>query len=170
MALHSCYLPWNVEARTTRFSTNPGNLILVLEVLGTSQQLDSGCICKMGLWSSGHSYLKSISTHKGRSNVKWRRILGRSKNRRHQEPPTETTPTAAESVWCNYFGIQEFMRALQLPVKTGHGTTDWFQIGKGVRQGCILSPCLFNFYAEYIMRNAGLEEISWNQDCWEKYQ
>ena len=43
-------------------------------------------------------------------------------------------------------------------VKTGHGTTDWFQIGKGVRQGCILSPCLFNLYAEYIMRNAGLEE------------
>ena len=41
---------------------------------------------------------------------------------------------------------------------TGHGTTDWFQIGKGVRQGCILSPCLFNFYAEYIMRNAGLNE------------
>uniref|UniRef100_A0A8B9Y6V7 RNA-directed DNA polymerase n=1 Tax=Bos mutus grunniens TaxID=30521 RepID=A0A8B9Y6V7_BOSMU len=44
-------------------------------------------------------------------------------------------------------------------VRTGHGTTDWFQIGKGVHQGCILSPCLFNFYAEYIMRNAGLEEI-----------
>ena len=43
-------------------------------------------------------------------------------------------------------------------VRTGHGTTDWFQIGKGVRQGCILSPCLFNFYAEYSMRNAGLEE------------
>ena len=43
-------------------------------------------------------------------------------------------------------------------VRTGHGTTDWFQIGKGVRQGCVLSPCLFNFYAEYIMRNAGLEE------------
>ena len=42
--------------------------------------------------------------------------------------------------------------------RTGHGTTDWLQIGKGVRQGCILSPCLFNFYAEYIMRNAGLEE------------
>ena len=45
--------------------------------------------------------------------------------------------------------------------KTGHGTTDWFQIGKGVRQGYILSPCLFNLYAEYIMRNAGLEETSW---------
>ena len=42
--------------------------------------------------------------------------------------------------------------------RTGHGTTDWFQIGKGVHQACILSPCLFNFYAEYIMRNAGLEE------------
>ena len=43
-------------------------------------------------------------------------------------------------------------------VRTGHGTTDWFQIGKAVCQGCILSPCLFNFYAEYIMRNTGLEE------------
>ena len=43
-------------------------------------------------------------------------------------------------------------------VRTGHGTTDWFQIGKGVHQGCILSPCFFNLYAEYIMRNAGLEE------------
>ena len=43
-------------------------------------------------------------------------------------------------------------------VRTGHGTTDWFRIGKGVREGCILSPCLFNSYAEHIMRNAGLEE------------
>ena len=43
-------------------------------------------------------------------------------------------------------------------VRTGRGTTDWFPVGKGVQQGCILSPCLFNFYAEYIMRNAGLEE------------
>ena len=43
-------------------------------------------------------------------------------------------------------------------VRTGHGTTDWFQIGKGVHQGCILSPCLFNLYAEYIMRNIGLDE------------
>ena len=43
-------------------------------------------------------------------------------------------------------------------VRTGHGTTDWFQIGKGVRQGCIFSPCLLNLYAEYLMRNVGLEE------------
>ena len=43
-------------------------------------------------------------------------------------------------------------------IRTGHGTTDWFHIGKGICQGCILSPCLFNLYAEYIMRNAGLEE------------
>ena len=54
-------------------------------------------------------------------------------------------------------------------VRTGHGTTDWFQMGKGVPQGCMLSPCLFNLYAEYIMRNTGLE-TSWNQDCQEKYQ
>ena len=46
----------------------------------------------------------------------------------------------------------------EVRVRTRHGTTDWFQIGKGVHQGCILSPCLFNLYAEYIMRNAGLDE------------
>ena len=46
----------------------------------------------------------------------------------------------------------------EVTVRTGHGTKDWFQIGKGVCQGCILSPCLFNLYAEYIMRNAGLDE------------
>ena len=46
----------------------------------------------------------------------------------------------------------------EVTVRTGHGTTDWFQIGKGILQGCILSPCLFNLYAEYLMRNAGLEE------------
>ena len=50
------------------------------------------------------------------------------------------------------------MQVKEATVRTGCGTTDWFQIGKGVRQGCILSPCLCNLYAEYIMRNAGLEE------------
>ena len=63
-------------------------------------------------------------------------------------------------------GIQNHLTCLlrnlypgqEATVRTGHGTTDYFQIGKGVCQGCILSPCLFNFFAEYIMRNAGLEE------------
>ena len=52
----------------------------------------------------------------------------------------------------NLYAVQE------ATVRTGHGTTDWFQIGKGIRQGCILSPCLFNLYANYIMRKAGMEE------------
>ena len=54
--------------------------------------------------------------------------------------------------WGNLYAGQE------ATVRTGHGTTDWFQIGKGEHQGCILSPCLFNLYAEYIMRNAGPDE------------
>ena len=54
--------------------------------------------------------------------------------------------------------LRNLFAGQEATVRTGHGTTDWFQIGKGVRQGCILSPCLFNFYAEYIMRNARLEE------------
>ena len=59
----------------------------------------------------------------------------------------------------NVTNIQVYLYAGQEATdRTGHGTTDWFQIGKGVRQGCILSPCLFNLYAEYIMRNAGLDE------------
>ena len=66
----------------------------------------------------------------------------------------------------NEMGIPDHLTCLlrnlyagqEAAVRIGHGTTDWFQIGKGVRQGCILSPCLFNLYAEYIMRNTGLEE------------
>ena len=54
--------------------------------------------------------------------------------------------------------LRNLYASQEATVRTRHGTTDWFQIGKGVRQGCILSSCLFNFYAEYIMRNAGLEE------------
>ena len=54
--------------------------------------------------------------------------------------------------------LRKLYAGQEATVRTGHGTTDWFQIGKGVHQGCILSRCLFNFYAEYIMRNAGLEE------------
>ena len=54
--------------------------------------------------------------------------------------------------------LRNLFEGQETAVRTGHGTTDWFQIGKGVHQGCILSPCLFNLYAEYIMRNTGLEE------------
>ena len=54
--------------------------------------------------------------------------------------------------------LRNLYAAQEATLRTGHGTTDWFQIGKRVHQGCILSPCLFNLYAEYIMRNAGLEE------------
>ena len=81
-------------------------------------------------------------------------------------------PIAFDSVDHNYgkflkeMGIPDHLTCLlrnpyagqEATVRTGYGTTDWFQIGKGVRQGCILSPCLFNLYAEYIMTNAGLEE------------
>ena len=54
--------------------------------------------------------------------------------------------------------LEQSFAGQEATVRTGHGTTDWFQIGKGEHQGCILSPCLFNLYAEYIMRNAGLDE------------
>ena len=65
----------------------------------------------------------------------------------------------------NLYGGQE------ATVTTGHGTTDWFQIGKGERQGCILSPCLFNLYAEYNHEKHWTgRSTSWNQDCREKYQ
>ena len=61
-------------------------------------------------------------------------------------------PDHLSCLWRNLYAGQE------ATVRTGHGKTDWFQIGRGVRQGCILSLCLFNLYAEYIMKNAGLEE------------
>ena len=54
--------------------------------------------------------------------------------------------------------LRNLYASQEATLRTGHGTTDWFQIGKGVCQGCILSPCLFNLYAEYIMRNGGLDE------------
>ena len=57
-----------------------------------------------------------------------------------------------------WFAMRNLYAGQEATVRTRHGTTDWFQIGKGVRQGCILSPCLFNLYAQYIMRNAGLDE------------
>ena len=76
-------------------------------------------------------------------------------------------------------GIQDDLTCLlrnlyagqEATVRTEHGTTDWFKIGKGVYQDYILPPCLFSLYAEYIMQNAQAgRSTSWNQDCWEKYQ
>ena len=76
-------------------------------------------------------------------------------------------------------GIPDYLTCLlrnlyagqEATVRTGHGTTDWFQIGQGVCQGCILSPCLFNLHVEYIIQNAWIDEsqAERNQDCWEKY-
>ena len=60
--------------------------------------------------------------------------------------------------------LRDLYAGQEATVRTGHGTTAWFQIGEGVRQGCVLLPCLFNFYAEYIMRNAGLEKVSFHSN------
>ena len=81
--------------------------------------------------------------------------------RTNQEQPS----SVPQHIWrmTNLYASQE------ATVRTRQGTKDWFKIGKGIRQGCILSPCLFNLYAEYIMQNAGWS-TSWNQDCREKYQ
>ena len=65
--------------------------------------------------------------------------------------------------------LRNLYASQEVTVRTGHGTTDWFQIREGARQGCILSPCLFNLYAEYIMRNAGLDEAHVGHR-WGKYQ
>ena len=64
----------------------------------------------------------------------------------------------AFELWCWRRLLRNLYAGQEATVRTGHGTRDWFQIGKGVHQGCILSPCLFNFYAEYITQNAGLDE------------
>ena len=84
------------------------------------------------------------------------------------DPGIKPTSPVASIIWKNPFFSTHYAwyscllinlyGGQEATVRTGHGTTDWFQIGKGVRQGCILSPCLFNLYAEYTMRNAGLEE------------
>ena len=73
-------------------------------------------------------------------------------------PEPGTKKLGATPIDCVTCLLRNLYAGQEATVRTGHGKTDWFQIGKGVRQGCILSPCLFNLYAEYIMRNTGLEE------------
>ena len=76
----------------------------------------------------------------------------------HTSPLDELMTHSSSHCPLSPIGPPQTSPFIYLLLFTGHGTTDWFQIGKGVCQGCILSPCLFNLYAEYIMRNAGLEE------------
>ena len=108
--------------------------------------------------------------------IKWPTYTGSSKkqgNSRKISTSASLTRLKPLTVWIttnwkipNEMGIPDYLTCLlrnlyvdqEAKVRTGHGTTEWFQIGKGVCQGCILSPCLFNFYAENIMKNAGLEE------------
>ena len=85
---------------------------------------------------------------------------GRTHTRWHEHPEV-WQHLAGKLCTLSWFMSQHrerFYSEQEATVRTGHGTTDWFQIGKGARQSCILSPCLFSLYAEYIMRNAGLEE------------
>ena len=100
----------------------------------------------------------------------------RSLKKQESSRKTSTSPLLTKAFDCvDHNRVWKILRETRIPddltcllrnlyagqeatVRTGHGTTDWFQIGKGVRQGCILSPCLFNLYTEYIMRNARLDE------------
>ena len=116
-------------------------------------------------------FRKGRGTRDQIANICW--IIKKQLNSRKISTSVTLTMTKPLTVWITTnwkilkeMGIPDYLTCLlrnlyagqEATVRTGHGTTDWFQIGKGVRQSCILSPCLFNLYAEYIMRNAGLEE------------
>ena len=116
-------------------------------------------------------FRKGRGTRNQIANIRW--IIETQSNSRKTSSSTLLTMPKPLTVWITInwkilkeMGIPDHLICLlrnlyagpEATVRTGHGTTDWFQIGKGVHQGCILSPCLFNLYAEYIMRNAGLEE------------
>ena len=127
-------------------------------------------------WTVNSLIFKLVLKKAEESGIKLPTSIGSSKK---QESSRKTSISAlltmpkALTVWITRnwkilkeMGIPDHLNCLlrnlyagqEATVRTGHGTTDWFQIGKGIRQGCILSPCLFNLYAEYIMRNTGLEE------------
>ena len=107
--------------------------------------------------------------------IKWQTSLDHGKSKRVPEKHLFLLYWLCQSLCVDHNKLWKILKEMGIPdhltcllrslyagqeatFRSGHGTTDWFQIGKGVRQGCILSPCLFNFYAEYIMRNTGLDE------------
>ena len=111
-----------------------------------------GCILSPGLFNLYAEYImRNARLDEEQAGIK---IAGRNINNLRY---ADDTTLMAESEKLNSL-LRHLYAGQEATVRTEHGTTDWFQIGKGVRQGCILSPCLFNFYAEYIMRNVGLEE------------
>ena len=128
------------------------------------------------MWTVNFQMFKLVLEKTEEPEIKWPTSAGSSKK---QESSRKTSISALLTmpkpltVWITInwkilkeTGIPDHLTCLlrnlyagqEATVRTGHGITDWFQIGKGVHQGCMLSPCLFNLYAEYIMRNAGLEE------------
>ena len=115
-------------------------------------------------------FRKGRGTRDQIANIHW--IMEKQENSRKTSITVYLTTLKPLTVWITTnwkilkeMGIPDHLTCLlrnlyagqEATVRTGHGTTDWFQIGKGARQGCILSPCLFNLYAEYIMQNAGLD-------------
>ena len=125
------------------------------------------------MWTTNFQMFKLVLEKAEELEIKLPTSTGSSKEQ--ESPEKHLLYWLCQSLWLwitinwkilREMGITEHLTCLlrnlyagqEATVRTGHGTTDWFQIGKGVRQGCILSPCLFNFYAEYIMRNTGMEE------------
>ena len=145
----------------------------MLKILQARLQLNVNC----ELPDVQAGFRKGRETRDQMANIHW--IIKKQESSRKTSTSALFTTPKSLTVWTkanfgkfwkkkktNKTGIPDHMTCLlrnlyagqEATVRTGHGTTNWFQIGKGVRQGYILSPCLFNFYAEYIMRNAGLEE------------
>ena len=128
------------------------------------------------MWTVNFQMFKLVLEKAEEPEIKLPHLLDHQKSKRVPEKHLFLLYWRCQSLWlCNHNKLWKILQEMGIPdhltcllrnlyagqeatVRTGHGTTDWFQIGKGVCQGCILSPCLFHLYAEYIMRNAGLEE------------